>query len=162
MSSESEHNDTVLVLILITFAAVAVTLGYAPWALASIILATITLLITTLVDVRPGLAARRAAGIFVLLLIPAGLQAYAFYRPFLHAYNPHHAILPLQGAWHLDALGRYPALLATLALAGAALLTAIGLTYVHFQQRRVAPGEASWPQIGDHSGHYSGVRRTGW
>jgi len=115
-----------------------VTLGYAPWILASLILATITLTITTFAGARPGLAGRRAAGIGVMLLIPAGLQAYVFYHPFLHAYNPQHAILPLGAVWHLDALTRYPALLATLAITAAALLTAIGLTYVHIQQRRGA------------------------
>jgi len=85
-------------------------------------------------------------------------RAYAFYQPFLHAYNPRHAILPLGAGWHLDALAHYPALLGTLAITTAALLTAIGLTYVHLQQRRNRPLEY-WAQVGDHFGQYPAGRR---
>jgi len=162
MSTEPGRHDPLLAISMIALVAVAATLGYAPWILASLILATITLTITTLADARAGLAARRAGVIGVMLLIPAGLQVYAFYHPFLHAYNPHHAILPLGAAWRLDALVRYPALLAILAVTAAALMAAIGLTYVHVQRRRGAPPMASWPQVGDHSGQYSAGQREGW
>lgn len=135
--------------------------GYAPWLLASLILAPITVTILMLAGARPGLAARRASGIGVMLLVPAGLQAYAFYRPFLHAYNPRHTILPLQAAWHFHALAQYPALLGTLAVTGAALLAAAGLTYVHLQQRRTRPRE-HWAKVGDPSGQYPAGRRERW
>lgn len=108
MSQQSHRDDTIWGLIALAPIAIAATLGYAPWALGSVILARLVLLIFAISDTRPGLAARRAAGIFVMLLIPAGLHVYAFYPTFLRAWNPHHTILPLQAAWHLDALAHYP------------------------------------------------------
>lgn len=161
MSRQAERDDAVWGLLALALIAVAATAGYAPWLIASMTLAPIAVTIVMLTGARPGLAARRAAGIGVILLIPAGLQAYAFYRPFLHAYNPHHTILPLNAAWHFHALAHYPALLATLAITGAALLTAVGLTYAHLQQRRASPRE-HWAKVGDHSGQYPAGRREGW
>ncbi len=161
MSPGAERNDPFLAIIVIGVAAIAATAGYAPWLLASLILAPITVTILMLTGARPGLAARRAGGIGVMLLVPAGLQAYAFYRPFLHAYNPRHTILPLQAAWHLHALAHYPVLLGTLAVTGAALLAAAGLTYAHLQQRRHSPRE-HWAKVGDHSGQYPAGRRETW
>ncbi|MDQ6856720.1 MAG: hypothetical protein M3Z57_06560 [Candidatus Dormibacteraeota bacterium] len=95
------------------------------------------------------------------LAIPAGLQAYAFYPAFLRAWNPPRHDPPAQPRLAPAALARYPALLAVLALAGAALLAAIGLTYVYVQQRRNRPREHR-AQVGDHSGPYPAARHEMW
>jgi hypothetical protein len=147
----------------LVLAIVALTLGYAPWVLAALLLATVVVLVAGLASDRPGLLARRATGVFILMLIPAGLQAYAFYPSFLRAYNPHHAIFPLTHAtaWYPSALAHYPALLATLTVTGAALISSLILTYWHIQQRRSA-APAHWPQVGDHSGQYPATRRAPW
>lgn len=77
-SPQARESDSGLLLAVLALLAVALTLGYAPWVLASIPLATIVVLITGLTRARPGPIARRLAGVFVLALIPAGLDAYAY------------------------------------------------------------------------------------
>jgi len=151
-----DHQDLPLALAALALIGVGLTLGYAPWVLASVVLATIVLLTAALARAKPGLAARRAGGLLLLAALPAALQAYVYYPSFLRAWNPHHTILPLThaNAWHPTALSHYPALLATLAGAGAALLCTAVLTYWHVAQRRAAAGDRSWPQVGDHSGQY--------
>lgn len=158
MSQQSHRDDTIWGLIALAPIAIAATLGYAPWALGSVILARLVLLIFAISDTRPGLAARRAAGIFVMLLIPAGLHVYAFYPTFLARLEPppHDPPAPSRLA-----PGRARALPALLVTPGAALLTAIGLTYVYVQQRRTGPRE-HWPQVADHLGQYPAARRTEW
>jgi hypothetical protein len=159
----TRENDSALALGVLVLAIVGLTLGYAPWVLAALLLAALLVLVAGLASDRPGLLARRAAGVFILMLIPAGLQAYAFYPAFLRAYNPRHTILPLTHAtaWHPAALAHYPALLATLTVTGAALISSLILTYRHIQQRRSAV-PAHWPQVGDHSGQYPVTRRAPW
>jgi hypothetical protein len=122
-------------------------------------IATVVLLAAAVTGARPGLCARRAGGVFLLLSVPAGLQVYVNYGTFLRAWNPNRSIVPLthHNAWHPAALAHYPALLAVLALAGAALVCAIAFGCWHLAQRRVT-GERSWPRVGDHSGLYTRAR----
>jgi hypothetical protein len=158
----NESNDTAVALAILALGVVGLTLGYAPWALAAFALATIFVMIARLASDRPGLLARRSFGVFILMLIPAGLQAYVYYPAFLHAYNPHHTILPLHAAaWHPDAFAHYPGLLATLTIAGAALISALTLTYSHIQQRRTAVPN-HWPKVGDHSGQHPAASGRQW
>jgi hypothetical protein len=109
-----ESNDSAVVFAILALGIVGLTLGYAPWVLPALLLAAIVVAIAGALSDKPGQLARRAAGIFILMLIPAALQTFVYYPSFLRAWNPQHAILPLSHAWHLAALRHYPALLATL------------------------------------------------
>lgn len=157
MSGEQDLGLAAAIIALIT---TGLALGYAPWALAGIVLAAVVVTAAAAASARPGLAARRAAGLFLLLSVPAGLQAYVNYPGFLRAWNPHHSIVPLthRNAWHPAALAHYVPLLAILTLAAAALVCAIAFGCWHLAQRRNVTAERSWPRVGDHSGLYTRAR----
>jgi hypothetical protein len=157
----SGQQDLGLAAAIIALITTGLALGYAPWALASIVIAAVVVLIAAAVaGVRPGRCARRAAGALLLLSVPAGLQAYVNYPGFLRAWNPHSSIVPLthQDAWHPAALTHYVPLLAILTLAAAALVCAIAFGCWQLAQRRSVTGERSWPRVGDHSGQYTRAR----